>query len=272
MTLVVKVGGAAGIDAQPVLRDLARRQDWVLVHGASDAASMLGERLGHPPRFVTSASGHVSRFTDAETLDVFAMASGQRNLRLVEALQRLGVNAVGLVGVSGRLLEGARKDHVKAIVDGKRVVLRGDHTGAVERVNAPLLRLLLASGYAPVLTVPAISFEGDAVNADADRAAAAVAGALGAETLVVLSNVPGLLRDLQDPASLVRRIPAAELEGLAEKYAQGRFKKKMLGAAEALRLGVRRVVLASAGGPEPVEAALRGEGTVIEAAGVEAVP
>lgn len=273
MTLVVKVGGGAGIDPGPLLQDLASRKDWVLLHGASDEASQLGERLGHPPRFVTSASGHVSRFTDAATLDVMTMASGKLNVHLVERLQRLGVNAVGLTGVDGRLLAGARKDHVKAMVDGKRVVLRGDHTGTVEQVNVHLLRLLLANGYAPVLTVP--TWADGAVNADADRAAAAVAGALQADTLLILSNVPGLLRDVQDPASLIRRIPAAELEPIAEKYAQGRFRKKVLGAAEALGLGVRRVVLASANAPRPVEAALAGEGTVIEGApapGPEAAP
>lgn len=263
MTLVVKVGGGAGIDVQPLLRDLAARRDWVLLHGASDGVNQLSEQLGHPPRFVTSLSGQVSRFTDARTLDIFAMSAGQQNLRIVEALQKLGVNAVGLAGPSGRVLEAQRKDHVKALVEGRRVVLRGDHTGTVDQVNADLLRLLLANGYAPVLTVPAISHEGDAVNADADRAAAQVAGALGAETLVILSNVPGLLRDVHDPATLVRHIPRAELAGTAEKHAGGRFKKKVMGAAEALDLGVRRVILAGANAPQPLAAALRGEGTVI---------
>lgn len=262
--IVVKVGGGAGIAPEALLQELATRDDWVLVHGVSDAANQLGEALGHPPRFVTSVSGHVSRFTDAQTLDIVAMAAGKANLRIVERLQQLGCNAVGLSGISGRVLAGERKDHVKAMVDGKRVVLRGDHTGTVERVNADLLRLLRGHGYAPVLTIP--TWAGGAVNADADRAAAAVAGALKAEALVVLSNVPGLLRDPQDPATLVRRIPSAELEGVAEKYAQGRFRKKVLGAAEALALGVPHVVLAAANREQPLAAALAGEGTVIEAA------
>jgi len=247
-----------------VVRDLANRQDWILVHGASDETNRLSEALGHPPRFVTSASGHVSRFTDARTLDLFAMASGKLNLRVVESLQKLGVNAVGLTGVDGRVLEGTRKDHVKAVENGKRVVLRGDHTGTVEKVNANLLRLLLANGFAPVLTVPAISYEGDAVNADADRAAAAVAGALDADALLILSNVPGLLRDVNDPTSVVTHIPSDRLESFAG-LAQGRFKKKILGAEEALALGVRKVVFASAAGPDPVGRALKGEGcTTIE--------
>lgn len=251
-----------------VLRDVA--QMWkggrrvVLVHGASDETNQLSEKLGIPPRFVTSVSGHTSRFTDEATLDAFAMASGKLNLRIVEKLQRLGANAVGLTGVDGRLLEGQRKDSIKAVVDGKKVMLRGDHTGTIDTVNAHLLRLLLDGGYLPVVTVPSISTAGEAVNADADRAAAAVAGALQAESLLILSNVPGLLRDVNDPASLVAEVPRARLDEYAA-YAQGRFKKKMLGAAEAFALGVREVVFATANAESPLQAALAGGGTHLKA-------
>lgn len=259
--IVVKVGGGAGIDVDAVLQDVA--QLWkggtplVLAHGASDETNRLSEKLGIPPRFVTSVSGHVSRFTDAATLDAFAMASGKLNLRIVERLQRLGANAVGLTGVDGRLLEGERKDAIKAVVDGKKVMLRGDFTGTIERVNVDLLKLLLSNGYLPVVTVPSLSRAGEAVNADADRAAAAVAGALAASHLMILSNVPGLLRDVRDPSSLVARASVAE----AEPFAQGRFKKKVLGAQEALAGGVREVVFASANVTQPVTAALAGAGT-----------
>ena len=264
--IVIKVGGGAGIDVDAVLRDVAQMwkggQKVVLVHGASDETNQLSERLGIPPRFVTSVSGHTSRFTDEATLDAFAMASGKLNLRIVEKLQRLGANAVGLTGVDGRLLEGQRKDSVKAVVDGRKVMLRGDHTGTIDAVNAHLLRLLLDGGYLPVVTVPSISTAGEAVNADADRAAAAVAGTLQADALLILSNVPGLLRDVGDPASLVGEIPRARLDEFAG-FAQGRFKKKMLGAAEALGLGVREIVFATANAEGPVQAALAGGGTHI---------
>lgn len=264
--IVVKVGGGAGIDVEAVLGDIAQRwkngERVVLVHGASDETNQLSDRLGIPPRFVTSVSGHVSRFTDEATLDAFAMASGKLNLRIVESLQRRGCNAVGLTGVDGRLLEGQRKDSIKAVVDGKKVMLRGDHTGTIETVNAGLLNLLLANGYLPVVTVPAISTAGDAVNADADRAAAAIAGALGASHLLILSNVAGLLRDVDDPASLISTIPVADLAQY-EGFAQGRFKKKVLGAREALDLGVTHVVFATANVPQPVSAALNGGGTHI---------
>ncbi len=266
--IVVKIGGGSGIEYLPLCRDVAEL--WkgglrmVLVHGGSHETNLLSERLGKPPRFVTSVSGVESRYTDRETLEIFTMAYvGKVNKRLVELFQGLGVNAVGLSGLDGGLLRGPRKAVIRIVEDGKQKVLRDDYTGKVEEVNAGLIGLLLDHGYLPVLTPPALSYEGVAVNVDADRAAAAVAAALGAEQLIILSNVPGLLRDVNDSASLIARVPAPELEeymGLA----LGRMKKKLMGAGEALRGGVRRVVLASGNVDRPISRALAGQGTVIE--------
>lgn len=262
---VVKLGGAAGNDADAVLADLARLRAagkaFVLVHGTSDAANRLSEALGRPPRFVTSVSGHTSRFTDRETMEVVAMAAGGLNAQLVEKLQRLGVDAVGLTGLDGRLLTGPRKDTIRAVVDGKQVLVRGDHSGVVQRVNVRLLRALLDGGWIPVVTLPALADDGVAVNVDADRAGAAVAAALEAEAYVQLTNVPGLLRDKDDPASLVAHVPADRLDE-ADGLAQGRFKKKVLAAREALAGGVRTVLIASSAGDAPVTAALAGAGTI----------
>lgn len=265
--IVVKVGGSLGIDYDAVCDDVARLwregERIVLVHGGSEETNRVAEALGHPPRFVTSPSGYTSRFTDRETLEIFEMVyCGKMNKGIVERLQRLGVNAVGLSGLDGRIFEGKHKDTVRSVEDGKSILLRGDHTGTVERVNVELLRLLLDHGYLPVLTPPGASFEGVAVNVDGDRAAAAVAGALSADALVLLSNVPGLLRDFPDESTLIPVIPAADVEAF-DRFAQGRMKKKVLGAAEAVAGGVARVVFADARVPDPVRKALAGHGTVV---------
>lgn len=267
--LIVKVGGAAGIDYDALTEDIARLwrrgQRLVLVHGGSAETNQLSTLLGHPPRFVTSPSGHVSRFTDRATLEIFEMAyCGKVNKGIVERLQRMGVNAVGLSGIDGRIFEGRRKATVRSVEDGRTLILHGDHTGTVDRVNTDLLQLLLASGYLPVLTPPGISFDGTAINVDGDRAAAALAVALHARTLLLLSNVPGLLAEFPDEASLIRQIPAADAERFMD-VAQGRMKKKLLGAIEALAGGVGSVILGDARSPEPVTYALEGNGTVIEA-------
>jgi acetylglutamate/LysW-gamma-L-alpha-aminoadipate kinase len=265
MTLVVKLGGAAGIDAEPLLRELAvQAAPWVLVHGGNEELSDLSRRLGHTPRFIESPSGHTSRFTDAQTLAHIQMAyRGRINNDLVLRLQRLGVDAVGLSGVDGGVWRARRKDSVRAVVGGRTMVVRDDLTGRIHTVDTRLLQLLLDGGYRPVLTLPALADTGEAVNVDGDRAAAATAGALGATDLIILSNVPGLLRDVSDPDSLIARIPRDRLDDF-EGFAQGRFRKKLLGVREALDAGVRRVVLASAASEHPLRDALAGHGTVIE--------
>ncbi len=266
--IVVKLGGAAGIDPAPLCDDVAalvgEGTPLILVHGGSHETDVIAERLGKPPRHVTSVSGHQSRYTDRETLEIFAMVvAGRINKLLVERLQRRGIQAIGLSGVDGRLLEGKRKSSLKIVEDGKVKVLHDEWSGVVERVNAPLLRTLLAQGYVPVVAPLAISFAGEMLNVDGDRAAAAIAAALGADTLVLLTNVPGLLRAFPDESTRIPCIPRAEI-GAYFPCAQGRMKRKLLGAQEALNGGVRRVVLADGRADSPIRRALAGEGTVIE--------
>lgn len=263
--LVVKVGGSKGIDYDSFLKDLSQYSDYVLVHGGSSELNDVATKLGNPPKFVTSVSGYTSRYTDKATLDIFNMIySGKMNKMIVEKLQQLDVNAVGLSGIDGRLLEGRKKRALKIIVDGRKKILRGDLSGVIEKVNTNLLHLLLNNGYVPVLTPPAISYDGEAVNVDGDRCAGQVAVALQAKDLVILSNVPGLLRDPEDETSLVSEIPLAEIDRHIEHYAQGRMKKKLLGAKEALEGGVKRVILGDARGSNPLTQALQGQGTVIQ--------
>lgn len=267
--IVVKMGGNEGIDVGAVCADAADLvkggEEIILVHGGSHETNVVSEKLGKPPRFVTSVSGHQSRYTDRETLEIFTMvAAGKLNKLLVERLQQLGVNALGLSGMDGRLLEGRRKSVLKIVENGKRKVLRGEWSGKIERVNVTLLKLLLESGYAPVVAPLAISYEGEAVNVDGDRAAAAIGAALKADTLVILSSVPGLLRCFPYESTLIPSIERERIEEYLERYAQGRMKRKLLGAMEALRGGVGRVIIADGRVQNPVRRALAGEGTVIE--------
>jgi len=267
--LVVKVGGNYGVDIEGVCEDIAALvrmgENVVLVHGGSREMDTISQKLEKPPRFVTTPSGFQSRYTDRETLEIFAMVvAGKINKLLVERLQGLGVNAVGLSGLDGRLLSGKRKGTVIAIENGKKRVLRGDYGGKVEEVNTPLLRLLLDGGYTPVVAPLAISEEGEALNVDGDRVAAAIAGALRAELLVVLSNVPGLLKDPADEGSLIPHVLRARAREFLERYARGRMKKKLLSAIEALEQGVGKVVLADGRVENPVFKALEGQGTVME--------
>jgi acetylglutamate/LysW-gamma-L-alpha-aminoadipate kinase len=200
-----------------------------------------------------------SRYTDSETLRIFAMAVGQINSELVASLQQQGINAIGLTGVDGRLLVARRKAVVRSVTpEGRVQILRDDYTGQIEQVNADLLERLLDAGYTPVIAPLALSYQGERLNVDGDRAAAAVAVALHADTLAIMTNVPGLLADPQDADTLIRTIPGDQLEEYMH-YAKGRMRKKLLGAQEAARGGISRVCI----GSESLHAVVEGAGTVI---------
>ena len=265
--IVIKVGGGTTLDIDAIVADIVTLRmagaELLLVHGGAQTTNAVAEALGHPPQFVTSESGHVSRRTDRRTLEIFEMVyCGQLNKMWVEKLQRLGVNAIGLSGLDGRIFEGTRKETLRVRVDGRRMILRDDWTGTVERVNVKLLRLLLEADYLPVLTPPGSSATGEAINVDGDRAAAMVAGAFAAEALVILSDVPGLLSAFPDESSLIATIPKAEANDFMA-VAGGRMKKKVLGAIEAIDTGVKKVIFADGRIARPVTLALAGGGTHI---------
>ena len=266
--IVVKVGGGTSLDIDAIVADLvavrAAGTELLLVHGGAKTTNAVAEALGHPPQFVTSETGHVSRRTDRRTLEIFEMVyCGQLNKMWVEKLQTSGVNAVGLSGLDGRIFEGTRKDTLRIRVDGRRLVLRDDWTGTVERVNTHLLRLLIDGGYFPVLTPPGASTAGEAVNVDGDRAAAMVAGAFGADALVILTDTPGLLKAFPDESTLITDIPRVQAERFMQ-YAEGRMKKKVMGAVEAIEGGVRKVIFADGRIAQPLTRALAGGGTHIQ--------
>jgi acetylglutamate/LysW-gamma-L-alpha-aminoadipate kinase len=270
MTVVVKIGGARAVDPAGAVTDVAHLsvndEDVVVVHGGSTAVDDALDQMGKEPEYVESPSGVTGRFTDAETMDVFEMAMGKVNTDLVAAFENAGVPAVGLNGVDGKLLSGPRKSAVRVVEDGKQKIRRGEHSGTIEEVNTDLLETQLDAGYVPVVSVPMFAKESDdeeewtPVNADADRAAAAVAGALDA-TLVVLTDVEGVYEDPDDPTSLIEEVlTPADLDG-AKEAAEGFMTKKVLAATEALEGGAESVVVSDANRRDPIVAALEGAGT-----------
>ncbi|HEX2051140.1 MAG TPA: [LysW]-aminoadipate kinase [Actinomycetota bacterium] len=263
--LVVKLGGSVGDAVDAACADVAtlwhERRDIVLVHGGGSDADALAADLGRPPRWLTSPGGVRSRYTDAAALDALTLAlRGRVAPRVVTALGRLGVPAASVAGFDARAVVARRKDALKTVEDGRVRVVRDDHSGRIDAVDATLARTLLAARIVPVVSPPAVTRDGALVNVDADRLAAALAGALGAPTLVILSDVPGLLTHPGDPATLVERVSSDDFDA-ALALARGRMKLKVIAAREALRGGVATVVVADGTRPAPVRAALARGGT-----------
>ncbi len=265
--LVIKIGGGAAIGEGGYTNfaaDLAEfTEPLVIVHGGNAEFSELSRQLGMPPRMITSSSGRVTRYTDADTMDAMLMAyCGKVNKRLVSTLRAAGVNAVGLSAIDGGIAVGRRKPVLRGTEDGKTKILRDDHAGTLEIVDPTLVRLLLDNGYVPVLTPPAFSEGGVPINVDGDKLALELATVLGADGLLFFSDTPGLLRDRFDESTLISQIDASNPEA-ALGSAQGRMLVKVEAALGAVERGVGRVVFADGRAERPVHAALSGQGTTI---------
>jgi len=233
--VVIKYGGNAMINEQlkeQVMEDIALL--WligvkvVLVHGGGPEISDLMDKLGKKPEFVGGL-----RVTDKETIDIVQMVlAGKVNKTLVNLLEMKGGNAMGISGMDGRLIEAKIKDE------------RLGYVGKITNVNiAPVLDLL-EKGYIPVVSTIGCDKEGNAYNINGDTAAAYIAGALGAERLFMMTDVAGLLRDKDDPSTLISEITIDEAEELGrEGIISGGMIPKIDCCIEAIHRGVRNVII-----------------------------
>lgn len=253
--IVVKLGGRA-LESPGALGEFAAElaslaRVALLVHGGGAEVTSWCKRLGLEARFHDGL-----RVTDAPTLEVVtAVLAGLANKRLVAALRALGVDAVGLAALDGGSLLAV--PHPRASALGA--------VGAIAAVDASLLASLLAAGRTPVLASVAATAAGELLNINADDAASALAAAVGASDLVLLSDAPGLKLG----GAVVPAMTAAELTpALARPEVEGGMRPKLRAAGEALAGGVARVHIAAWSGPGTLESLLarHAGGTTIHAA------
>jgi len=261
--ILVKIGGGAQINLEGVISDLATQsQPCLIVHGANVLRDELAQKLGMEKKLLQSVSGYSSVFSDQDAIDVIMMSySGLRNKRIVELCQRHGVNAVGLTGLDGRIVQGERNQGIRVRENGKTLIRR-DLSGKPRQVNAELLSMLLEQGYSPVLTIPIVDENGYAINSENDDIVAQIAQTLAVETVVQLIEAPGFLDDPDDESSLVPRLSVAELHA-REAQVEGRIKRKLLALTRLCQGGRTRVIIADGRVDQPLTDALAGAGTHI---------
>ncbi len=262
--IIVKIGGGSTINIAGVIEDLAGLEEqYIIVHGANALRDKLAEDLGQPKQVLTSVKGYTSVYSDKKLLDVMLMAyAGLRNKRIVELCQQHGINAVGLCGLDGKIVQGKRNKGIR-VYQGKKLKIVRDFSGKPQTVNAPLLQLLLDNGYVPVLTVPIIDEFNAAINTENDDVVRVLQQALQADTVINLIEAAGFLEDQDDSTSLIKNIPSAELEA-REQQVEGRMKRKMLAFRKLFEHGASKVIISDGRGEHPVNDALAGKGTVIE--------
>ena len=262
--IIVKIGGGEAINLSGIVADLCKLEEaFIVVHGANVLRDQVGKKMGYNKQVITSASGYSSVFSDQQAIDTILMAySGLRNKRLVELFQQQGINAVGLSGLDGRLIQGARNRGIRVVENGKKMLKR-DFSGKPREVNSHLLRLLLDNDYCPVLTIPICDEDGFAINSENDDIVCEIQRAMQADTVIQLIEAPGILDDASNPNSMIPKLNRAELEQ-REQSVQGRFKRKLHALNKLIRNGVGRIIICDGRTTTPISDALAGNGTWIE--------
>jgi acetylglutamate/LysW-gamma-L-alpha-aminoadipate kinase len=258
LTVVVKVGGSLlgeGVspDILSDLRDQASKSKLIIVHGGGKEVTQIAGRLGVSQKFVFSPGGIRSRYTDRETIDVFTMVmAGRINKQMVSQLQREGVNAFGVSGLDGRLIRAERKKKLIVVEGARKRIIDGGYTGKIQTVNAELLKMLFNAGYVPVISPVATSEEFDPLNVDGDRAAAYVAGSIPSESVIFLTDVPGVIVD----GKVVQKLNLTQARQLMPKMGPG-MEKKVMASIEALEMHVQEAIIASGSREKPITQALK---------------
>jgi len=233
-TIVIKYGGAAMVDdrlKEGVCQDVVLMHYVgmrpVLVHGGGPEVSEVMRRLGKEPAFVNGL-----RVTDAETMEIVEMVlAGKTNKSIVGAINRQGGQAVGLSG----------KDADLIVAEKARAEVDLGFVGRVRQVNPGILETLAAGGYIPVISTVACGPDGESYNVNADSVAGEMAARLGAEKLILMTDVPGILRDVQDPDSLISAMTAGEaMEMVRSGSASRGMIPKIEACVAAVRGGVER--------------------------------
>ncbi len=233
--VVVKYGGNAMINQQlkeQVMEDIVLL--WligvkvVLVHGGGPEISETMAKLGKKAEFVDGL-----RVTDKETVDIVQMVlAGKVNKTLVNMLEMKGGKAMGISGIDGRLIEADFKDE------------RLGYVGNITNINIQPVTDLLEKGYIPVISTVACDENGNIYNINGDTAAAQIAGALEAERLIMMTDIAGILRDKDDPSTLIPQITIDEAKELYEENViSGGMIPKVDCCIEALKHGVNNVVI-----------------------------
>ena len=263
-TVVVKYGGNAMVNETlklQVMEDIVLLRligvKVVLVHGGGPEISEMMERLGKKPEFVDGL-----RVTDKETVDIVQMVlAGKVNKTLVNLLENRGGRAIGLSGMDDRLIEARVKDEKLGFV------------GEITAVNIDPVNDLLERGYIPVISTIGCDKAGNTYNINGDTAAARIAGALGAERLIMMTDIAGILRDRNDISTLIPEITVSEASKLREKgIISGGMIPKVECCIEAIKQGVNHVIIMDGRVPHSILMELltdEGAGTMVSADGSE---
>lgn len=260
--LIIKIGGGENINIENIAEDLAQvKEEFIIVHGGNFYLDDLSKKLGFEKKMLESPTGIKSRYTSREIIElIYLTYAGLANKKIVESLQKNGINAIGLSGIDGKLIIGKKHDSLLTVENGKKFIVKDDLTGSVEKINIELINNLLKLKLVPVITPPVITDNGQVINVDGDKVAAHIAKDMKAHTLIFFIEAAGVLGDLQNEKSLIKKITEKELEDLILQVS-GRMKRKLMEITKLLKFGTKKIIVADGRIKNPVTNALNGGGT-----------
>lgn len=262
--IIVKIGGGKKINLQGIIADLAQvTEPFLIIHGAHALRDELALALNTPKEVLTSLSGYSSVFSTPELLDIMLMSyAGLRNKRIVELCHQHGINAIGLTGLDGKLIQGKRNKGIKVLENNKRKIKR-DLSGKPQKINEQLLALLLDNGYVPVITMPIIDEQQVAINSENDDVVALLHHYFQTSTIIQLIEAPGLLKDVHDAGSLIKTLSKEQLPYLEQKV-EARMKRKIHALGKLVQIGDPTIIISDGRVEHPIQQALAHIGTIIQ--------
>ena len=261
--IIVKIGGGISINIEGIIKGLSEiEEQFIIIHGANSLRDELAQSLGREKKILTSIKGYSSVYSDKNAIELLYMSyAGLGNKRIVETCQKYGINAVGLTGLDGKLIQGKRNSGIRVIENGKKKI-KHDMSGKPQSINKELLTILLENGYTPVITVPIIDETNNAINSENDDIVVVFQESLNVETIIFLIEAPGLLKDSTNEETLIKQLSIKELEKY-EADATGRIKRKYHALWKISQLGTKKIIISDGRIKNPIQEAFLEKGTII---------
>ncbi|MDR0767221.1 MAG: acetylglutamate kinase [Methanosarcinales archaeon] len=248
-TMVIKVGGNAMLNPEKnteimekIIQDIVLLHyvgiNPIIIHGGGPEINEKMERMGKQPKFIGGL-----RVTDDDTLEIAMMVLvGNINTKMVSLINKYGGKGVGLNGVDANLIMAVKKKNQKIIVNGNEEDVDIGWVGETEIINPGLLRIMIENNYIPVISPIAVDKKGQMLNINADTVAGAVAAAVGAKKLIMMTDITGVLRDINDKGSRISKLKVSKIDDLIkDEVISGGMIPKIRGAEVAVRSGVESV-------------------------------
>lgn len=264
---IIKIGGGQLINLKEIIADLKTLdKKYLIVHGANYLRNSIAEKLGYRVKTIKSPSGNESIRSDSDLMDIFLMTyAGLRNKRLVELARQNNINAIGLSGIDGGLITGTKNKKIISQENNKLKVIKNDLSGKPSKINQELISLLLKNNYVPFVCPPILSEENIVLNTENDDIVSLFCSRITSfNTVIQFIEAPGILKDKNNPNTLIKNIKFNELDFIEKNHTAGRMKRKVRAIKNNFKSNnINKVIVADGRIKKPINNAINNDSRTI---------